>query len=178
MALHFYIILNFKVHSVTISLDLPFQDYSAFSHVISSLYGPNSGRLGKVNLFNSILLSALSCVISTDAFTFGTISYCIHAFQSPGSWIPFSLNSNQKSHQGPWWMVRFFCDPFLSHKGDLQHLLCSPMILNPRDVSWLAKAKRKKVKKKCKKKKTKQNKKGQVKLIDNIQYLTHTFKCQ
>ena len=52
------------------------------------------------------------------------------------------------------------------------------MILNPRDVSWLAKAKRKKVKKKCKKKKQKQNKKGQVKLIDNIQYLTHTFKCQ
>lgn len=70
-------------------------------------------------------------------------------------------------------MVRFFCGPSLTHKGDLEPLLCSPMILNPRDVSWLAKTKKKKIKKKCKK-----SKKEQVKLIDNIQYLTHTLKCQ
>ena len=64
-------------------------------------------------------------------------------------------------------MVRFFCGPSLPHKGDLETLLCSPMILNPRDVSWLAKTKRKKVKKKFKK-----SKKEEVKLIDNIQYFS------
>lgn len=138
-----------------------------------SMTGPNSGRLGEVNLFNTILLSAPSCIISTDAFFFW---YHILLHPCPpviSSGIPFSLNSNQKSHQGPWWMVRFFCGPSLPHKGDLEPLLCSPMILNPRDVSWLAKTKRKKVKKKFKK-----SKKEEVKLIGNIQYLTHTFKCQ
>jgi len=44
-------------------------------------------------------------------------------------------------------MVRFFYGPSLTHKGDLEPLLCSPMILNPRDVSWLAKNKKNKNKK-------------------------------